>query len=472
MTTAQELLDLLAPAGQEHLLAFWDRLNHTEQEALARQIRAIDWSCVPGWVEKYVTTRPEFSLPESIEPAPYFARNGDGWDEADIRARGEALLRAGKVACFTVAGGQGSRLGYDGPKGCYPAGAVTRKPLFQMFADAILAAQDRFGRVIPWYIMTSPLNHDATCSFFNTHDYLGLDQGNVRFFAQGTMPSFDAATGRVLLANPCTIATNPDGHGGALSALVRSGSIEDMQRRGIEHISYFQVDNPIVKPIDPVFLGLHAAGEGSSGEMSSKMIPKAYPEEKLGNFCSVDGKVRVIEYSDLPMDLQRETTADGTLRFLAGSIAIHALGVDFVARVGGDPDFALPFHRADKKIPHVDPDTGEAVTPSEPNGVKLEQFVFDALELAQGSIIYETDRVEEFAPIKNAEGVDSPASSAQIQTQRAARWLAEVGVDVPTDGQGEPDCVIELSPRTAMTPEDLRSAGVPDPIERGARIAL
>ena len=472
MTTSQELRDLLAPAGQEHLLAFWDRLNHTEQESLARQIRAIDWSCVPAWIKRYVTTKPEFALPDTIEPASYFARDGDGWDEAAIREQGEALLRSGKVACFTVAGGQGSRLGYDGPKGCYPAGAVTRKPLFQMFADAILAAQDRFGRVIPWYIMTSPLNHDATCSFFNTHDYLGLDQGNVRFFAQGTMPSFDAATGRVLLSNPHTIATNPDGHGGALSALVKSGSIEEMQRRGIEHISYFQVDNPIVKPIDPVFLGLHAAGPGSSGEMSSKMIPKAYPEEKLGNFCSVDGKVRVIEYSDLPMDLQRETTADGTLRFLAGSIAIHALGVDFVARVGGDPDFALPFHRADKKIPHVNTDTGEAVEPAEPNGVKLEQFVFDALELAKGSIVYETDRVEEFAPIKNAEGVDSPASSAQIQTQRAARWLGEIGVDVPQTADGDPDCVIELSPRTAMTQDDLRTADVPDPIEPGSRIAL
>ena len=476
MTTSQELRDLLAPAGQEHVLAFWDRLNHTEQESLARQIRAIDWSCVPAWIERYVTTKPDFALPAGVEPASHYGRDGsrgDGaWDIDAMREAGEALLRSGKVACFTVAGGQGSRLGYEGPKGCYPAGAVTRRTLFQMFADSILAAQERFGRVVPWYIMTSPLNHDATKSYFSTHDYLGLEAGNVQFFMQGTMPSFDVSTGRVLLSNPHTIATNPDGHGGSLKALVVSGAIDDLRRRGIEHISYFHVDNPIVKPIDPVFLGLHALAQDSSGEMSSKMIPKAYAEEKLGMFCSVDGQTRVIEYSDLPMERQRETDENGTLRFLAGSIGIHTLGVDFVARVGGDPNFALPFHRADKKIPHVNTDTGEAVEPAEPNGVKLEQFVFDALELAKGSIVYETDRVEEFAPIKNAEGVDSPASSAQIQTQRAARWLGEIGVDVPTTAEGEPDCVIELSPRTAMTPDDLRTADVPDPIEPGSRIAL
>lgn len=481
MTTARELHDLVAPSGQTHLLNFWDELDHTQQEQLARQIRAIDWATLPALVERYVRTKPVFELPKGVEPSSYFGRDGslvgsakgDGtWDVDAMHAAGEALLRAGKVACFTVAGGQGSRLGYEGPKGCYPAGAVTRKPLFQMFADSILAAQQRYGRVIPWYIMTSPLNHEATKSYFGTHEYLGLEPGNVQFFTQGTMPSFDASTGRVLMAGKDRIATNPDGHGGALKALVSSGAIAEMKQRGIEHISYFQVDNPIVKPVDPVFLGLHASAADSSAEMSSKMIPKAYPEEKLGLFCAVDGKVRVIEYSDLPMDRQRETTPDGALRFLAGSIAIHALGVAFVERVGGDPEFALPFHRADKKVPCIDPETGEPIEPSEPNGVKLEQFVFDALEQAERSIVYETDRVEEFAPIKNAEGVDSPASSAQIQTERAARWLGQIGVEVPRSADGTPDCVIEISPRTALTPDDLKAASIPSPIEPGARVAL
>ncbi|QOJ00443.1 MAG: UDPGP type 1 family protein [Phycisphaeraceae bacterium] len=476
MTTLESTRSRLAAAGQDHLLAFHDRLAPPQQDALLAQINALDLEAVPALVRAYVTAKPTPAIPRDVQPAAYYPFNPDAparpYNAAQYRAAGDALLRAGKVGAFVVAGGQGSRLGYEGPKGCYPAGAVSRKPLFQIFAEQLLAARTKFGRVVPWYIMTSPLNHDATTDFFRAHDFFGLGRENLMFFPQGVMPSFDLASGRILLAEPGVVATNPDGHGGAVRALHSSGALDDMQRRGVEHLSYIQVDNPLVRITDPVFLGLHAAAPDSSAEMSSKMIPKAYPGEKLGVFCRVDGKTEVIEYSDLPAALAEERLPDGTLRFVCGSIAIHVLAVEFIRRLATDPRFALPYHRAEKKVPCIDPATGARVEPAAPNGVKLERFIFDALAMCRSSVVYETDRVEEFAPIKNASGLDSPESSARIQTARAARWLGSRGVRVPRNPAGDPDCTLEISPLTALEPADLGPDALPRVIERGASLAV
>jgi UDP-N-acetylglucosamine/UDP-N-acetylgalactosamine diphosphorylase len=206
--------------------------------------------------------------------------------------------------------------------------------------------------------------------------------------------------------------------------------------------------------------------------MSTKVIAKAYPEEKLGLFATAGGRVCVIEYSDMPMEQQRETLPDGRLRFLAGSPAIHVFGRAFVEKVNTDKNFDLPYHRAEKKIPHIDLETGEPVDPAEPNGVKLERFVFDALPMAEKSIILETSRVEDFAPIKNAEGIDSPQSSAELQTQKAANWLESVGVEIPKKPDGTPDCMLEISPLTALAPEDLKKADLPKRIGAGEKVAL
>jgi len=355
----------------------------------------------------------------------------------------------------------------------YPAGAVTGKSLFQFFAEGLLAAARKYGAVVPWYIMTSPLNHEATVEYFEKNGHLGLDPQDVMFFPQGVMPSFEMGTGRILLASKDEIASNPDGHGGSLKALFTSGAIDDMRERGIQHISYFQVDNPLVRVVDPVFLGLHAGAEDSSGEMSSKMIPKTGPEEKMGVFCTAGGgRVEVIEYSDLPRELAEQRLPDGSLRFLAGSIAVHAMSVEFVARLNTDTNFSLPYHRAEKKIGHIDPDSGRLVQPTTNNGIKLERFVFDALPMCRASIVYETSRAEEFAPIKNATGVDSVESSKAIQTARAAAWMEAAGVKVPRDARGEPDCVVELSPLTALEPADLKQRPLSKAVERGAKLAL
>jgi UDP-N-acetylglucosamine/UDP-N-acetylgalactosamine diphosphorylase len=468
-----DLVSRLTRAGQGHLLHFYPELSPPQRDSLLRQLTAIDWDSIPALVNTYVRSKPLIELPLDLAPAPYYpAAPRGGWDRAACRSAGEALLRAGKVAAFTVAGGQGTRLGFDGPKGCYKAGPITGKTLFQFFAEGLRAAGERFGRPVPWYIMTSPLNHEATIAYFDHNHWLGLNRDDILFFPQGVMPSFDLATGRVLLASKGEVATNPDGHGGSIKALHDSGALEDMRRRRIEHVSYFQVDNPIVRVIDPVFLGLHAAAPDSSAQMSSKMVPKAYPDEKLGLFCTSGGRVRIIEYSDLPTKLQHERTPDGSLRFLAGSIAVHAISVDFLFRLATDPAFSLPYHRADKKVPCIDPDTGRPLDPQHPNAVKLERFVFDALPLCRASVVYETDRVEEFAPIKNAAGTDSPESSARIQTERAARWLERAGITIPRLPDGRPDCTIEVSPLTAVEADDLKTRSVPRTIEPGAQLAL
>ncbi|MEM9081992.1 MAG: UDPGP type 1 family protein [Planctomycetota bacterium] len=462
MTQLDNARERLAAIGQEHLLAFFDELDETSQSALLAQIEAIDLDRVPGWVADYVENKPDFAPnPDDLAPPSYYACEGD-WDREKFKTIGEDLLRTGKVAAFTVAGGQGSRLGYDGPKGEFPAGAVSKKPLFAFFADWLLAAGQRYGVTPVWCIMTSPLNHERTVAFFEKNNYFSLDPQRVRFFNQGTMPSFDMKTSKILLAEKGAIATNPDGHGGSLKALYESGAIAEMRELGVEHISYFHVDNPIVRVIDPVFIGLHVGAGDSSGEMSSKMIPKAEPSEKVGVFGVVKGQTQVIEYSDMPEELAHATDDRGGILYNAASIGIHMLSVDFVAKFNeSQSDFSLPFHRAEKKVACVDPVTGNAFEPTEPNAVKLEMFVFDAIPFAKQSLIYETDRINEFAPIKNAEGKDSAASSAEIQTERAARMLEKAGFEVPRDANGTPACTLEMSPQTAMEWGDLKGVQVP-----------
>lgn len=510
--SVQAISRRLETVGQGHLLRFYDQLGEDARRALLQQIAEIDLERVPKLIEEYVFARPVFELPAEIQPAPYYPRDpksgSRSWDEQAFRTVGERMLREGRVAAFVVAGGQGSRLGYEGPKGCYVAGALSRKPLFAFFADALLGARERYGVDVPWYIMTSPLNHAQTTQFFEAHNYFGLSREHVMFFPQGVMPSLDIKSGKILLASKDSLATNPDGHGGSLKALHTSGALADMRRRGIEIISYFQVDNPIVNPVDPVFIGLHAAAPDSSSQMSSKMVEKTDAGEKVGLFCTAGagvrkGRVEVIEYSDMPRELTESRDASsGNLRFNAGSIAVHMLGLSFVERLNTDDSFSLPFHRAEKKVACVDPVSGEAIVPTTNNAVKLERFVFDALPLCEKSIVYQTDRIEEFAPIKNADDVggsgtlisDSPGACTLIQTLRAARWLEACGVAVPmrpaTEGERAlklpelaygagkhqmPDCTIELSPRTATNAGELREAVDQrklKAIERGSRVMM
>lgn len=468
----QAVADLLAEHGQQHLLAFYDQLDPAGQAKLLDQVEAINWDQIDRLIETHVKAKPGFELPDDLEPAPYYPQTPG----ADLRAKydrarqhGEQLIRDGKVACFVVAGGSGTRLGWDGPKGTFPATPIENKSLFQVFAEGIRGNERKYGVTIPWLVMTSPANDEPTRAFFAEHDHFGLRADQVVFFMQGTMPSIDY-DGRVLLADKDELALSADGHGGSLKAIHRSGALREMADRGIAHLSYFQVDNPTVKVVDPLFIGLHAM---DGAQMSSKMVAKAYGKEKLGNFCLVDGKMTIVEYSDLPDELAEARDDDGELQFRAGSPAIHVIDVAFIERLNAGGELQLPYHRAEKKVPHLDTDTGKPVDPAEPNAVKLEQFVFDALPLCETSIILQTTREEEMAFIKNAEGESSPVSSQQLQSDRACRWLAEAGVDVPgPDREGHYGCVVELSPLTAVEPADLKQADLPAKIEAGARVSL
>jgi UDP-N-acetylglucosamine/UDP-N-acetylgalactosamine diphosphorylase len=445
MTQDDALIESFRRAGQGQVFAFLDQLDSGARARLLVEAAEIDLAEVDRLVRTLVAVggAPAVDL-EGIVPAPYerlpsHGGNAPAWAKA--KAAGEAALRSGRVAAFTVAGGQGTRLGYDGPKGTFPVTPVRRHSLFQVFSEKIMAAGRRFGRPLHWFIMTSHQNHGATESYFRENRHFGLDPGRVHFFRQGRMPAVDFS-GKILLETKGSLALSPDGHGGSLRALDRSGSLDLMASEGIDTLSFFQVDNPLVRCIDPAFIGWHVT---SGSEMSSKTVPKAYPEEKLGHFCIRKGRLVVIEYSDLPMALQREKDpATGALRYEAGSIAIHAIDREFIRRMASGAG-ALPFHRADKKIATVDAG-GREVKPEKANGVKFEMFVFDALPSAAKPIVVETGRADDFSPVKNAEGVDSPATCRADQVAQFIRWLRAAGAAVPADAPGGKDFTLEVSP--------------------------
>jgi UDP-N-acetylglucosamine/UDP-N-acetylgalactosamine diphosphorylase len=445
MSTSSPLIETFRQSGQEQVFAFFDQLSPDEQQNLLTQAGEIDLAEIDHLKQTYSGDGHAAVVDlEGLEPAPYEPLPEHGGDAAAwnaAREAGEAALRAGRVAAVTVAGGQGTRLGYDGPKGTFPVTPIKKKTLFQVFAEKIRAAGERYGKPLHWFIMTSHQNHAATEGFFQDHNYFGLAPDHVHFFRQGRMPAVDL-NGKILLESRGSIAMSPDGHGGSLRALQRSGALDLMEKEGIDTISYFQVDNPLVRCIDPAFIGWHLQ---RNSEMSSKMIPKAYAEEKLGHFCTQNDHLVVVEYSDLPMELQRETDANGQLRFIAGSIAIHILDRDFVRRMAQDGGESLPFHRADKKIPTIDAQ-GNAVKPEKPNGVKFEMFVFDALPFAKKPLVIETRRADDFSPVKNAEGLDSPQTCAEDQLRQFARWANAHGANVPVDDSGLPAVHFEVSP--------------------------
>jgi UDP-N-acetylglucosamine/UDP-N-acetylgalactosamine diphosphorylase len=439
------LIEQYHQAGQGQVFVFFNELNSTAQQQLLAEAAEIDLAEVARLTRTLLHQTVVGRDNSGLAPAPYESlpeTGGSTTEWAAAKAAGEAALRSGRVAVFTVAGGQGTRLGYDGPKGTFVVTPVKAKSLFQVFAEKILAAGRRYGRPLHWFIMTSHQNHAATEEYFRAQRHFGLDPARVHFFRQGRMPAVDYG-GKIMLEHHGAIALSPDGHGGSLRALERSGALDLMAREGIDTLSYFQVDNPLVRAIDPAFIGWHLR-RGS--EMSSKTVPKAYAAEKVGHFCMQGGRLVVVEYSDLPMAMQQEADATGRLRFIAGSIGIHVLDREFIRRVAeGGEGVALPFHRADKKIPTID-STGQPVKPAKANGVKFEMFVFDALPFAKNPVVIETRRGEDFSPVKNATGVDSPQTCRDDQLRQFARWLRANGATIETDASGLPSAVVEVGP--------------------------
>ncbi len=446
---------LLQKHNQGHILTFWGQLDESQRQDLFAQINELDFNAIETWIQQYIKTAPTVASLDNLTPPPFYpAAPISAYQQGiykNARHFGTELISAGKVAAFIVAGGQGTRLGLDGPKGDFQVSPLENKTLFRIFAEIIAAASKKYNTVCPWYIMTSPLNYEQTKTIFRTNDFYGLDPANIFIFQQGTLPNF-SFDGKILMADKATIACSPDGHGGSLKALYKSGAINDMKKRGVEFISYFQVDNPLINIFDPLFIGLHALDKA---EMSSKAVLKTDPNEKVGIFGLVDRKVSVIEYSDLPDELARKRNSDGSLMFNLGSIAIHIINRTFVEELN-TRRFSLPLHRAVKKIPYID-DNGKLIEPKKPNGIKLESFVFDALPLASKSIVLETIRNEEFAPVKNASGADSVETSKTLMVARAANWLESAGCTVPRKPDGSPECLIEIAPSFALEKDDVRA---------------
>jgi UDP-N-acetylglucosamine/UDP-N-acetylgalactosamine diphosphorylase len=446
LSVPHELRDRLRTHHQKHVLAGWERLSDAERQALIDQLLAIDLDLLDQLYRQRdrVQTLPAV---ERITPAP--VARLDPKDQA-TREAGESALRRGEVAAFIVAGGQASRLGFDHPKGMFPIGPVTNKSLFQIHAEKVLALGRRYGKPVPLLIMTSPATDAETKAFFAEHHYFGLAPQEVFFFSQGTMPALDLATGQLLLEAPGRLFTSPNGHGGALMGLADSGLLDELRRRGIRQVFYFQVDNPLVKVADPLFVGHHVR---EHAEASSKIVPKEGPTDKLGNMVLVDGRCTIIEYSDLPEDLARQTDEQGRLRIWAGSPAIHVFSVDFLSRVTRGT-LRIPFHLARKKVPHLD-EKGQLVQPERENALKFEMFIFDVLPLAERWTIVETSRREEFVPLKNASGPDSPETVRQAISDRSADWLERADVKVPRRPDGSAAVPLEISPLFALDAEEL-----------------
>ncbi len=420
------MIEKLKKYGQDFVASKLESLTGEARAKLEKQLSEIDFDELDELIRDYVLKKPVTEIPSDLAPAPFFPfpAKDDAQKEYYEKARkeGERLLSEGKVAMLVVAGGQGTRLGFDGPKGTYPITPVKHKTLFQYFAETIKRVSEKYGRALHWFIMTSELNDRRTREFFKENSYFGLGEKNITFFTQGTMPAI-SYEGKLLMGAADSLALSPNGHGGTLLALKKSGALDEMKKNGVEYISYFQVDNPLAPMADPLFLGLHSL---EKSEISSRMLPKTNPYEKLGNFCVSAGRLQIIEYSDMPAELAERKNPDGTLAFLAGSPAIHVISRTFIEELTKDGRLNMPWHRADKKVPYIN-GNGELVKPEQPNAVKLESFIFDALPLAKHTMVLEGSRKDHFAPTKNATGVDSANPAARCSAHAMRNVLNSQG---------------------------------------------
>jgi UDP-N-acetylglucosamine/UDP-N-acetylgalactosamine diphosphorylase len=446
--TYTEAKAILERHGQGHVLAFWETLNAAQRDGFLGQVERLDWATIER-IRAMLKDGPgdgSSAVHAAIEPAPVLSLGES--EAAGFRSAGERALREGKVGVILVAGGQGTRLGYDGPKGTYRLAPLSGASLFEIHARKILALERRYGARIPFYIMTSEGNDAETRRFFEDNRCFGLDPERVRFFVQGTLPAF-WPDGRMVLEAPDRLFAAPDGHGGILTALDRRGMLADMEARGVATLFYFQVDNPLVAIADPVFVGLHVRRRA---DMSLKVCAKRDAGEGLGVVVVRGGRLAVVEYTELTADQKQARRPDGDLLFKFGSVAIHIFSLAFLKR---EAAAGLPLHLAHKKVAYCDAN-GRAVKPSAPNAYKVEKFIFDALPDAATGVILEFKREDEFAPVKNAEGEDSPATARAAMMARFARWLADCGVPPPRDAQGRLACRLEIDPVYADGAEALR----------------
>lgn len=465
MPSFAELHAHLSAHNQCHLLQWWDHLNEGARARLIAQLESIDFPLI----DRLFRSGHEDSSsggdraaratpPTQLIAQPKTDADRELWRKASNR--GEELLREGVVGAILVAGGQGTRLGFDKPKGMFPIGPVSQRSLFQVFCEQLLARGRKAGTVIPYFVMTSDATHDDTVSFFEENHFFGLKQHDVYFFRQGKLPAVHEQTGQILLADKDEIALSPDGHGGLVKALRTAGLLDEMRNRGLETLYYHQVDNPTAIVCDPAFLGLHDLHQS---DMSTKVVNKVSAEEKMGVLVSIDGQTQIIEYSDMPVARTREVEADGMLRFRAGNTAMHVVRRGYLQELV-DQGRDLPYHRAHKPVPYLD-SSGERIQPepSSKNAYKFEQFIFDVLPMAATALVVEADRAAEFNPVKNQSGADSPDTSRAAICRLNREALRAAGAKLADDAR------VEISPLLALHEQGLAAKVKPgQPITDGS----
>lgn len=424
-----DLKNSLLQVGQDHLLEGIDSLSEAERLQLEKEIASQDFNLLNQLFKEH-SSKPIISTDDEILPITFdLAENNikqDMWEET-----GFLLLEQGQVAAFLVAGGQGSRLGFEGPKGAYDIGLPSKKSLFQIQAERISNLSARAGHPIPWCIMTSPLNHEDTITHFEDHHFFGLPRDSIRFFSQGTMCALDP-NGKAIKSSKEHLALVPDGNGGCFRALAQSGTLAWLIEKGVRYVFLYSVDNVLVKVADPAFVG--ALASDGRALSSSKVVRKKHPQEKVGVFAIKNKKPSVIEYSDLPEDLRSETYPDGSPLYDGANIAIHLFRIDALKKLQNTP---LPWHSAKKTVFGVN------------NAWKFEQFLFDAFPLLGSMTLYGVSREDEFAPVKNADGDDSPKSARVMLGSLHKYWLERAGVSV------DPRKLYEISPTISYSGESL-----------------
>ena len=441
----------LAASGQSHLLQFWSTLDETRRANLLSQLKAIDFELINrlfrgeeegiDWSAMANRARPPKAVRLQDVVGDRVELNGRKCTRSEATRLGEEAIRSGQIGMILLAGGQGTRLCFDHPKGMYTIGPLSNRTLFQIHIDQLKAVRARYGAAIPLIVMTSPATDLETRDYFAAQQNFGFTTSEMSIICQGTMPAIERETGKVLLSGPGQIALSPDGHGGLLGALQKDGILDEYKSRGLTHFFYGQVDNPLIPWCDPEMIGYHLFAQS---QMTSVVVQKRFAEEKVGNVVEVDGRMCIIEYSDLPKEPASKLDENGGLLLWAGNIAVHLFDLDFLRSVAIHAD-GLPFHCAKKPVPYVDSE-GKLVRPNGPNGLKFERFIFDLLPHAERALAIEGDPSKVFAPVKN--GIDAPTDSpltcrrAIVDLHRG--WLESAGASVGDGVQ------IEIHPEWAL----------------------
>ncbi len=405
MITLDAAENILKKYGQEHILAYYDRLDDAEKAELLSQIEMTDFSVLENLSEENNASskRGKFE-PLGAVTIEDIARNRETYYSA-----GSEAIKEGKVAAVLLAGGQGTRLGFDKPKGMFNIGISKELYIFECLMNNLMKVVKDTGVYVPLYIMTSEKNHDDTVNFFEEKNYFGYDGKYVKFFIQDMAPSVDF-NGRIYMESRSCISISPNGNGGWFSSIVRAGLLKDIKKKGIEWINVFAVDNVLQQIADPCFIG---AVINSGSQSGSKVVSKVSPDERVGVLCLEDGRPSIVEYYEMTEEMRTLTTDDGQLAYKYGVILNYLFKVDRLEDIIAEK---MPVHVVEKKIPYMD-NNGSFVIPDKNNGYKFETLVLDMVHLQESCLPYEVERSREFAPVKNAEGVDSVESARELLRQ-------------------------------------------------------